>query len=95
MENPVAGMPALKTGLSSISFLWVDLQWGLMTQVVQVQEGMFHVEHQQRKSVSEKHKAEKEKNYSRNLKQIREKKKGNSEVLQSGIKFVVIIPNNI
>jgi len=39
----------------------VDLQWGLMTQVVQVQEGMFHVEHQQRKSVSEKHKAEKEK----------------------------------
>jgi len=47
--------------LSSISFLWADLQWGLVTQVVQVQEGMFHVKHQQRKGVSERHKAEKEK----------------------------------
>jgi len=51
---------ARKSG-HTLSFLWVDLQWGLMTQVVQVQEGMFHVKHQQRKSVSEKHKAEKEK----------------------------------
>jgi len=51
-----------------------------------VQEGMFHVKHQQRKSESEKHKAEKEKiAVSRNLRQIREKKKRNSEVLQSGI----------
>jgi len=32
-----------------------------MTRVVKVQEGMFHVKHQQRKGVSEKHKAEKEK----------------------------------
>jgi len=47
--------------LSSISFLWADLQWGLVTQVVQVQEGMFHVKHQQRKGVSERHKTEKEK----------------------------------
>jgi len=30
-----------------------------MTQVIKVQEGMFHVEHQQRKNASEKHKAEK------------------------------------
>jgi len=33
------------------------LLWSLMNRVVQ--EGMFHVEHQKRKSESEKHKAEK------------------------------------
>ena len=64
-----------------------------MTQVVQVQERMFHVEHQKRNGNSKSRGQKREKR--KNLRQIREKKKGNSEVLQSGIKFVVIIPKFI
>lgn len=42
-----------------LDLLWVDLQWGLMTQVVQ--EGTFHVEHQKRNSNSKNSGVEKEK----------------------------------
>ena len=60
-DSMATGNYSVRKSVHTVSFLWVDLQCGLMTQFVQVQEGMFHVEHQQRKGVSEKYKVEKEK----------------------------------
>jgi hypothetical protein len=49
-----------------------------------VQEGMFHVEHQKRNGNSKNRGVEKKKN-AKNLRQVREIRKRNSEVLQCGI----------